>query len=383
MTIFVVGVNYRNTALSVRERLACVQADIFGLDESILLATCNRWELYGVGDSRLAEAYLQAWGVESCYVYHDADAVQHLMRVSAGLDSMILGEGHILGQISRALQEADTAGLLLTRLFTVALAAGKQSRAETGIGRYSTSWGRLALNAAGEFFGDVAGLEVVLIGAGEMADQVGRTLRHAKSRRLTVINRNPERGAALAGRIKATFAPWERLGEVVAKADLIITATAAPTPILGPGHVAGKRRLLVDLSLPRNIAPEVDALPQIKRIDLDHLRERLAENQERREAAILQATAIIEAESAAFFAWLAGREAVPLIRSLRERAEQIAAQEVRGALGRLALNPQEAEIVNQLAERIINKLLHEPLVYLKKNPAALETARGLFNVVSQ
>lgn len=398
MPIAMIGLNYRRTGIDLREQVHLGADDLRQLlaapspfPEQAIISTCNRLEVYAVTDSI---ANLSAWAAQlaphvpasAWYIFQEAEAIHHLLRVSAGLDSLLIGEAQILGQVSDALeaaQQAQSIGPVLSRLFTQAITAGKRVRTETDLNRTSTSWGQIALRLAAKHHHDLLKSRFVIIGAGEIAKQVGKAFRHAEGKlypantpriplkNVVWVNRNLEKAQEAAQRIGGQAQNWSTLPTLLANADVVITATSAPHPILTPDLLPADHPLiLVDLSLPRNIAPQVDQLPAITRYDLDHLKEIVAANVAQQQKTIPKAEAILAQEALGFEQWQMGRRAIPTLQALRQKADSIAQQEVQQALQRLGeFSPQQAKIVEQLGQRIINKLLHDPTIYLKENAA--------------
>jgi glutamyl-tRNA reductase len=420
MTILLVGLNHRTAPLALREQLALsgcamtmalddlpVRSALGGalpgggnsggaepppLQEAVILSTCNRLEVYAnprsIGGGRAAlEAYLSRLQniplstlKPHLYFVHGQDVVIHLMRVAAGLDSMILGESQILGQVSDAFtmaKTANTTGPVLSHLFSQAVHAGKRARTETAISHHTTSVSHAAAGLIVEKLGGLEGVNVLVIGAGEMAEVALQALVDRGARNLTCMNRTFSSVVELAGRFDGQARPWHEIPEGMAWADVVVSATGAPHTIIQPDTVGeilpareGRPLLFIDVAVPRDVDEAVGELPGVARYDIDDLQHVLDENMAQREAAIPQVEAIIAEEAASFAEWLSSRQVAPVIADLRRYAAGIARAEVEGALNRLGdLSEREQQVVERLARRIVNKLLHEPTVRLRAQAA--------------
>lgn len=407
--ILLVGLNHRTAPILVREQLsfdACalpiVASDLHAagvnlgvLQEVVVISTCNRLEVYTVTTAPAqAVALIEAQIARQrqmtpdelatyLYVKTDAAAIDHLLHVASGLDSLILGEAQILGQVANALAAAQSSGAsgpILTQLFNRALHCGKRARAETPISSYTTSISHAAVRHAEAVLGDLSQRRALLIGAGEMAELAAAALQQHRIAAILCINRTLARAEQLAMRVGGRAVEWARLDEALTAVDLVISATAAPHIVLAREQVAqamqargGRPLLLFDIALPRDIEPTIDTLPDVRRFDIDHLRSSIDANLARREAAIPLVEAIIAEEAAALGAWLSGREVMPTMLELRRHAETIARQEVQRTLHRLRHHTPDPDRISQeverLAERIVAKLLHEPTVRLKAQAA--------------
>ena len=418
MHVFVVGLNHRSAPLWLRERVAfapdsgaapCVAARAT-VGESFVLSTCNRVEVYGVAPrGALAEAADRMLAVLAeraevapealrahAYVHLGDDAVRHLCRVAAGLDSLLVGETQIVGQLKRAVTDARRSGALgrvLQRLACVVLAASKRARAELVRAEGPASVAELGVRAAG---GSAAmtGRSVVVVGAGETAADVLAAIASARPRRLVVVNRSAERAARLAARHHAEAAPWARLGDELAGADVVFACVATPEPVVTEAHfldVPARPRTIIDLGVPRNVDAAVGTLDGATLVDVDAL---AAWRRAREDGSASQSEAARAAEAAIghwvarFRKWLRAQEVVvPTIAQLRADAERIRARELERALARLGdLGEREREVVRSLSARLVNKLLHAPLAALTgepDTPALAESARRLFGLPPQ
>jgi glutamyl-tRNA reductase len=403
-SIAVVGLDFRTAAIEIREQLALAgcaleealqhlamgragnAAAAMRARETVILSTCNRLEFYLLAiDEAAARAavsdYLhEARGIPSerlaghLYCRTGERAVEHLMRVATGLESMILGEPQILGQVSRAYEqarEAGACGAVLSHLFAAALRCGKRAHCETEIGAHTTSLSHAAADLlAGELLGPS---RVLIVGAGEMAGLAAQAVRDHCAGELRFVNRSQAHAETLAERFGGAALAWRDLRAGLAWADAVVSATGAPHVVVLRGDVEAalaergdRPLLLVDLALPRDIDPAVDALPRVRCYDLDRLNVTLEENRAKRAAAAPAAEGIVREERAAFCRWLRSLDAVPTVVDLRARAEQVASAELERTLRRL--DPRDERLARELdcmAHRIINKLLHEPTVRLK------------------
>ncbi|MGZ8468541.1 MAG: glutamyl-tRNA reductase [Gemmatirosa sp.] len=407
MHVLVVGLHARLAPLALRERVAFVSgagasravAQGVGVPEALVLSTCNRVEVFvagpraaldGAADRVLAfladRAGVTADGLRAyAHVQAGYAAARHLCRVAAGLDSVMLGETQIVGQLKRAADEARADGTLggtLQRLTCMALAAGRRARARLAPAIGPTSVAQAAVRAVG---GTPAleGRTVVVLGAGETAAEVMRLIEHAGARRLVVANRSADRAVALAARHGAEVAPWDARGAALAAADVILACTGAPLPVVtreqlaGDGAATRGPRLIVDLGVPRNVEPEVSELPGVALWDVDAL---VGTPGTARDAEEAEAEAARWAER--YERWLTNRPVVPVIARLRAGAELVRERELARAMARLeGLDAREQAVVRELATRLVNKLLHPPMAALAADPEAHElaaTAHRLF-----
>jgi glutamyl-tRNA reductase len=409
MTVVLVGLNHRTAPVDIREGLSVAGPRLRtalvalgshspGLHGGAILSTCNRLEAYAVAPAatRGARAALRQFlarlgGTPATslaphlYCLEGRGAVEHLMRVAAGLDSLILGEPQILGQVARAgdeAREAGTAGPVLSRLFMRAVHAGKRVRTETAIGRHTTSVGHAAVRLAKTSTGDLSRARALVVGAGEMAGLAARALKEHGALEVACVNRTGARAEALAHRVGGRAFTWEALPEALAWADVVISATGAPGAVVGVGDVApvlvgrGARPLwIVDVAVPRDVEEAVGDLPGVHRYDVDDLRSVLDAGLTERRAAAPAAEAIVREEAGHFLRWTESRHVVPVIADLRRRAKELADAEVAQALHQLeTLDPRGQRVVARLAHRIVNKLLHEPTEGLKLRAARGDTA---------
>jgi len=422
MHVVLVGTSHRHAPVELRELVAFgtgrareIASTLAGGDgEAVALSTCNRTELYlacedpsealerGAG-ALAALAGLPAGKLQgSLYTLVDEAAVLHLFRVAAGLDSMIRGEGQILGQIRsayEAAQQADATGAALHRLFRQALRAGKRVRSETGIAENPASVSTAAAELVERVFEDIRGTNILLLGAGKIGELAALELIARGASGIVVANRSFERASRLAERFGARAAPLEALDDELALADVVVASTSSAGYLVTAEQVeralAGRRErpvFFVDIAVPRDLDPAINDLPGCYLYDIDDLQQVVAESAEGHTEETLRAETIVAEEAEQFRAWQRSRDVVPAITSLRELAETIRAQELARAEHRLgALSPRERRAVESLTAQIVNKLLHLPTVRLKEAAAAptgavdgvhyAEAVRHLFGLV--
>jgi len=388
MALFSLGINHRTAPLTVREQMAFhteelrrALADLThdaGVHEAAILSTCNRTELYFQADSPLSAVRwladyrrLPPHVVEPyLYTYPDREAVRHVFRVASGLDSMVLGEPQILGQMKEAVRiarEAGTLGTTLNKLFQSGFAVAKDVRSTTAIGVNIVSMAAAAVRLAERIFERIADQRVLFIGAGEMIE-LCMTHFVAKNTKQTVIaNRTIDRGRALADRFGATAIRLEDVGERLAEFDIVVSCTASQLPIIGLGLVerAVKARrhrpmFMVDLAVPRDVEHEVGELDDVFLYTVDDLAQVVESGLESRQSAVVDAEAIIAERVESYLLWLQTRESVPVIRSLRDSAERTRRHEIEHALKRLAKGDDPAAVLDQFSHRLTNKFLHSP-----------------------
>lgn len=378
MSIIVVGLSYKTAPIEVREKITLKAADI-PLDEVVMISTCNRLEVYAVSEDCQAgrhslETALNA-PLDMLYFKKGRDAIRHLMAVTAGLESMVLGEPQILGQVARSLESAQAAGTIGTRLnqlFQQALHLGKQVRTETSISRHTISLGQSAVRLAQTHLGDLKNARVVIVGVGE----IGELAAHAFTQNgaeVTIINRTLSRAESLAQAVNGKTLAWENLRDSLAWADVIVTASGAPTTIIQADEVEAalnnrnhRPLLFIDLAVPRDVAESVGDLPDVQRYDIDDLHAIVNANTAERQKAAAQAQEMVEEAVQEFIDWSHSRKITPLIADFRRNADIIAAEEVAKTLQRLdGLSPEQQAIITRMAQRIANKVLHEPTLHLK------------------
>jgi glutamyl-tRNA reductase len=394
MRLALVGTSHHRAPVEVREQVALGRDEAQALAarlaadgcEAVCLSTCNRTELYvAAADAEAAEreavavlASLEPEVEPALYRLHDRAAAHHLFRVAAGLDSLVPGEGEILGQV-RAAHELGTTGPLLDRVFRQALHAGRKVRAQTAIGQSPASVSAAAAALAEQVFGSLEGRSILLLGAGKVSDQAARNLRSRGAEITLVANRKTER---------------ERIHEELSAVDVVIASTSAPGLVLEAATVSqalrsrrGRRLLLVDLAVPRDLDPAIGELDGCYLYDIDDLEQIVVETLSLRRREAERAETIVAAEVERFHEWQASLDVVPAIASLRARAEEIREAELQKAeslLGRLDESQRRA--VEAVTAQIVNKLLHLPTVRMKQAAAAAdgvlyaETVRHLFGL---
>jgi len=382
MALIVAGVNHRGAPVDIRERIAfrpteldpALQwlVDTSGAPEAVLLSTCNRTEIYAVDETgdvvpRVWNALSERSGDDAAaygYVRRDRDAVGHLYRVASGLDSMVLGEAQIHGQVQSAL-----------------LVAGRV-RSETAIARGAASVSSAAVQLARQIFGSLAGRRAMVLGAGEMAELALECLADQGVRASVVANRTYERAVQLAERYGATAMHYDDCWSALATVDVLVCSTAAPRTVVSVEHVraavAARRDrplCILDIALPRDVEPAVGELENVFLYDLDDLQAVVSANLERRRAEVATAEELIAAEVEKYWEWMAGLAAVPVLTQFRGQMDEIRQRELQQALKRLQhLSADERAVVEQLSRSLMNKFLHGPTVRLRSGAA---NGRGL------
>lgn len=397
MPLYTLGINHRTAPVAIRERLSFdpeqVPAALAslrhlpGVSEAAIVSTCNRTEIYAYLDGEGAEAALADWlvaarsaedpGVSERFYHHAGEAAaRHLFRVASGLDSLILGEPQILGQIKQAYalaQTAGSAGHLLHRLFQQAFAVAKRVRTDTRIGAHPVSVAYAAVHLTRQVFADFQRLTALLIGAGDTIELAARHLREQGTRRIIIANRTVSRAQQLAETFGGYAIGLPQIGMHLAEADLLIASTGSPEPLVNRAMVAAalrerKRRpmLMVDIAVPRDIAAEVAELPDVYLFTIDDLKNVVEENLRSRRVAAEEAEAIIEVQVRHFMEQLRGLNAVPTIRALRAQASELREHTLAQARHMLAAGVAPEEALRYLAETLTNRLLHAPTAYLRQ-----------------
>jgi glutamyl-tRNA reductase len=353
--------------------------------EAVLISTCNRTEVYAVVEdegvrARMLDLLAEDRGVDRAalerdtYWLTDAEVVRHLYRVASSLDSMVVGEGQILGQVReayRAATEQRCAGQVLNRLFHTSLRVGKRVRSETGIGDSSLSVPRVAVKLAEEVFGTLAGRRTLVLGAGDMSELVVKHLKDRGVADLRIANRTPERARILAERVGGRAVAFEDLAGELPWVDVVVSSTGSGEWVVQGETVAGALELrddplfFVDIAVPRDVDPVVQTLPGVYLYDIDDLQAVVERNAEGRQDAAEAGEALISPAVLEFMGWLSTLNAVPLIRELRGEAEQIRRHELARALGRMDLPPEEEATVERMSHALVNKLLHGPIQEIK------------------
>lgn len=413
MQIMQVGLSHKTAPIEIREQLALSEASLTtalrGLRpegngnsgavlEGAILSTCNRLEVYAVvKDTRQGEQFIRDYLAGTAgapatvfdphlQVRQGEASVAHLCEVACSLDSMILGESQIQGQVAAAHQLAlhhGAAGAVLDAVFRTALRAGKRARSETAIARHAVSISHAAVELAGQIFDDLAQKSVLLIGAGEMAELAAKSLVDHGVGSLVVVNRSADRAASLARQFGGEALGWDRLTRALWRADIVISSTSAPQAILHPDmvstamHVRRNRFLfIIDIAVPRDVEPAVGDLSNVFLYDIDDLQKVVGANLEQRRREIPHVRTIVDQEIADFMAWFRALHVVPTIIDLRNHMEGIRDAEVRRAMGKLShLSDQEQNVILGLTQRIVNKILHQPTVSLKEYADSDEASR--------
>src|SRR5215210_3660870 len=387
--------SHRSAPVEVRERVAfppCAGRGFLRrlgkegtVAEAVLLSTCNRTEIYAVVEdegarSRILDLLAEDRGADrdplekDTYWLTDATAVRHLYRVASSLDSMVVGEAQILGQVReayRAATEEHCTGVVLNRLFHTSLRVGKRVRTETGIGNSSLSVPHVAVKLAEGVFGTLRGRRALVLGAGEMSELVVKQLRSRGVADLAIANRTPERARGLAERVGGTAVSFGDLASELADVDVVVSSTGSGEWVVGRDVVAsalGHRTdplFFVDIAVPRDVDPTVQALERTFVYDIDDLQAVVERNADGRREAAEAGEAMIGPNVEGFMGWVSTLHVVPLIKELRDGAEKIRRHELSRALRRMDLSPGEADAVERMSHSLVNKLLHGPISEIK------------------
>ena len=429
MHIAVVGLSHRTAPVEIRERLSIpeqsLEASLLRLrsDEQVLeasiLSTCNRLEIYTLlrhpddGIEAVGSFLTQVSGLSleelgpHLFTYHHEEAVAHLLRVAAGLDSLVLGEGQILSQVKKMVrlgQEYRSVGPILNRLLNQAVSTGKRVRTETNLGTGAVSISSAAVELAQLKVGQARGLDelvslehqqVAVVGAGRMARLLLQHLQSKGCRGLVLLNRTVARAEALAAdfpELPVQCRPLTDLDHCLSTCSLVFTSTAAEEPVITASRLEHLNRrsslMLIDIGVPRNISSDVSQLAGVESFDVDDLQEVVARNQEARREMAAEAEGLLREESRLFLEWWDGLEAVPLVNKLRLQLEEIREQELQKALSRMGpdLSARERKVVEALSKGIINKILHTPVTHLRapqprqQRHLAMKVMRELFEL---
>jgi glutamyl-tRNA reductase len=396
MSLLVLGINHKSTSIKLRERLAFDSAllpealeslrALENVREAAILSTCNRSELYCICNDQDASSIL-TWLSEyhqvpllqfsdQAYEKWQGAAVRHMMEVASGLDSMILGEPQIFGQMKSAFTNAQHAGSLgpeLSRLFQHIFASAKEIRTETELGAHPVSLAYISLTLAKRIFSDISKNRVLLIGAGEMIELVAKHFYENGIEQIIVANRTLEKADVIAQQVNGHSITLSEIPEQLHKADIVITSTASPVPVLGKGTVesALKKRMhkpmfMVDLAVPRDIEGEVEQLDDVYLFTIDDLQEIIHDNLKNRETAREQAQFIIDRRSAEYSLLKKERMAVGTLKAYRSKIESLKEQELQKALKLLEAGEAPEVILERLSHNLVNKIMHEPSIALKK-----------------
>ena len=397
--LLAIGTSYKTSPVEVRERLALPEAraaqfirelrGVADVHETVAVSTCNRTELYlVVGDPVEAESTVLAMlsrlaGMRptqltgAIYAHRNCDAARHLYRVVSGLESMIVGEAEIQGQVKRAYEtalEQETVGPLTSRLFRAALETGKRVRTETAVGEGQLSLPGAAVALAGESLGELTGRRVVIIGTGETSELTARALADNGVSPVFVANRRRDRALSLARRYRGSTVPLDELPEELLTADIVVAATASPHLLLEVREVAavmqareGRPMMLIDLAVPRDIDGACAQVAGVSLYDIDDLQAVANRNRRVRQVEARRAEGIVEEEIQKFATWLGSLEVLPTLAALRTHATEIATQVVGENAGKWeSASPRDRDRVDAIARTIVNRLLHEPTLQMKE-----------------
>ncbi len=411
----VVGLSHRTASVELRERANIPAPELLttlerlralpGVEEVMVVSTCNRVEVYAAVSAAegVAEGLRRAlWAGRkhaeeidrALYVHEDQAALRHLFRVASSLDSMVVGESQILGQVKAAFQlavEAGTVGTLLQRAVPHAFSVAKRVRSETEVARSSASVASVAVELARQIFGELAGRAVLVVGAGKMGDLSAKHLKAAGVNDLHVVNRTAGRAEELAARLGGRAHPWEELDRLLQRADIVLCSTGAPEPVIRADRVErvmkarrGRWLFFIDIAVPRDVEPEVGELENVYLYDVDALEQVVATNLEGRQREADAAGILVEEELQRHLDHQQALGAVPTIKLLRARFAEVAALEVERTLSKLSsTNERDRQLVTQLGEAIINKLLHTPLSKLKRETKNASSSDDLAALVRQ
>lgn len=413
MQLYALGLNHHTAPLQIRERVAFQPERLDDalhdltharrVREAAILSTCNRTELYFATEQpQLAADWLARFHhvplaevSPYLYAYPQRDAIRHVFRVASGLDSMVLGEPQILGQVKDAVrraEEAGTMGTLLHKLFQNTFAVAKEVRSTTAIGANTVSMAAAAVHLAERIFERISDQRVLFIGAGEMIELCAAHFAGAQPKGIAVANRTEARAQVLAGRFGAEVMRLDVIGEMLPRFDVVVSCTASPLPIVGLGMVerAVKARrhkpiVMVDLAVPRDIEAEVGELDDVFLYSVDDLSKVVDAGLESRQQAVLEAEEIIDTHVDGFLHWMQAREAVPTIRALRQHAEGLRSLEVERAARLLAKGEDPRKVLEALSHGLVNKLMHGPTRYLNQSEGeqqadASRVVQQLFNL---
>ncbi|MBT8041096.1 MAG: glutamyl-tRNA reductase [Gammaproteobacteria bacterium] len=396
MPLFTIGISHHTAPIEIREKVAISRTEFTervkqlcelpGIEELLILGTCNRTEIYCLSSEGGRETVIE-WihrsnGIpageldEHIYIHQGEDAARHLVRVASGLDSLVLGETQILGQLKDAWQQAHDAGSLgkvLDRLFQHTFAAAKTIRTASGIGEHPVSVAYTAVVLARQIFGDLKSKTVVLVGAGEMVQLCGRYLVDHGINRLLILNRSRDKAEEIAGELGATAMTLDRLEEALPKADILISSTASPEPVIRATDVKAalrKRRyrpmFMVDIAVPRDIEPAVSKVKDVYLYTIDDLQQVVDDNMQQRSEAARAAQPSVDDAVTAFMRWLYGMRAARTLKRIREQSHEFETDLTERALHRLQAGQDPEKVLRQLASTLTNKILHTPSKQLRE-----------------
>lgn len=396
MSLITIGINHKTAPLNLRERLAFTPQSLpeallslkklDNIEEASILSTCNRTEIYCVttkdNDQAIIQWFSHFHGVDEdqikqhLYLHAHEETVRHAMEVACGLDSMILGEPQIAGQMKNAYalaNEHGTIGLILGKLYQRVFAVSKQVRTDTDIGSSPVSVAFAAVSLAKQIFGDLKQTTVLLVGAGETIELATRHLHSQGVNKIIIANRSVERAQKLADEFQGEAISLQQIGNHLYRSDIVISSTASPLPIIGKGTVerALKQRrhepvFMVDLAVPRDIEPEVNELDDIYLYSVDDLQSVISENMENRQQAAQQAHEIIDTQVTHFLDWQRSLGAVDIIAQIRQHTQNISNEVLNKAKKQLAAGQRPEEVLDYLAYTLTNKFLHQPSTHLRQ-----------------
>ncbi len=419
MNLVLAGVNHQTAGVDLREKLCALLPEAEEsyplllsypeVREILFYTTCNRVEVLCVTDDAVQTlAALSAFFAlhpevtpaaleNSLYIHQDQEAVRHLFRVAASLDALVVGEPQILGQVKEAYRQATkhrATGAILNRLLHKTFSVAKRVRTETGIGDHAVSVSYAAVALGKKIFGDLKGKNILLLGAGEMAELALEHLKGQGAGNIVVANRTLDRGLRLAERFGGVAVSLEELESQLLLADVLLSSTGSTSYLLTREQVKGAMRrrkqrplFMIDIGVPRDLDPGINDLDNVYLYNIDDLKEVVEENRERRQEAAIKAERLVAAETLKFMNWLKTLEVYPTIILLREKAQAICQTELKKTLGHLGLlTPEQEHALEVMTEAITSKLLHDPIVFLKGNhhrsrgEAQLALVRRLFNL---
>jgi len=413
MQIHVAGVNHSTTPIKVREKLAVSNSRLSDallllgdyVSQGLILSTCNRTEVYSASDSDCSSKsgidFLKAWVktpdadlLPYLYFYENEAAVKHLFRVAAGLDSMIIGEYEILGQVKRCLQEAEKAQMVqvpLGDLFHQALQVGRRVREKTGISKNALSVSSVAVDLAAKVIGDFSNCKALVIGTGEAGSLVAKALKERDISQITTTSRSYETASALAAALGGSSVNIGNLGEELGACDIVISCTGAPHFILDLRTVedamqarSNRPLVVIDIAVPRDVESEVRQISNVFLYDIDDLTQLSELNRKQRETETRRAMEIVKAEVERFVSWWQATEVKPVISSLMKKAEDIRQAQLDMTLKKLRkLSPEEQESLEAMTKAIVRKILHDPIQSLKNNVHRKEDYVPLVNELFQ
>lgn len=414
MKIILIGLNHRTAPVELREKLALDNhgpAELYDalkkvdpVDEGVIISTCNRVEVLLTTPSISGQAIE---GVKSflsekanvavnefdehLYIHQAQDAVNHVYRVVSSLDSMVVGEPQILGQIKDAYREAmdsRASGTVLNHLLQKAFSTAKRVRTETGIATHAVSVSYAAVELARKIFGELAGMKILLIGAGEMAELAIEHLRAQHVSQITIANRTLERALALARRFDGQAISLDEIPAQLVNVDIVVTSTSSPEPVISANMVRSVLRarkhkplFFIDIAVPRDIEPEVNSLSNVYLYDIDDLEGLVRENRAIRSNETAQAERIVEEETIKFMKWLSSMDASPTIIALREKTEEIRRAELKRTLSKQnSFSEDQIEALETMTKALVHKVIHDPIMFIK-NPDPSERKKGSTKLV--